>query len=1201
MRSLLVAVVLWYSTLPLIAQSDRGTITGTVSDPGGAVIPAAKVTAVNSDTGATYDTVTTQTGNYTIPQLPAGIYALTFKAPGFGDFTQQGVRVQVAQTERIDVTVRVAAGAESVTVNADAPLMKTESAEQSHNLTTERILELPLYQAAGAGNGVRYPYAFLNIEPGATLLPSGGNTDVRVNGIPNDSFGVRIEGQESTNTQQPNANHINPAVEAMQEVTLQTSNFSPEYGQVGGGLINLTAKSGTNHAHGSLFEYWQNPVLNAAQPFINVTPANRANDYGGSIGGPVWIPKVYNGHNKTFFFFNLEQARNTVSSAGFNTVPTTAMRQGNFSQILTGKTLATDPLGNPIKENTVYDPATASAYNGQTVENPFPGNVIPYSRLDPVALKIQNLIPSPNNGAGLTNNWVQSYTYPSRQTLYTIKADHNIGDKQHISGYYSHKGASGENGPDGLPVPVTATRNGHNFNPTVRLNYDYTITPTLLFHFGAGWIRNLNPDVAFNGVLDYNAPTSLGLNGGVPVDFIGGVTATGFPRLTGLSNSYGGVLSLGPVNANFYNSQKPTAVTSMTWVRNNHTYKAGAEWRKDAHTDNNVRGSQGIFNFSNIETALPSTNGQNLNGGVVGYPYASFLLGLVDSASVETPQDPQFRKTSYALYIQDNFKVTHTLTIDYGLRWDYQGALSELHNRFSEFSPTTPNPSAGGLPGAIIYDGYGPGRCDCSFAHNYPYAIQPRLGLAWTFLPRTVLRAGWGLTYGQTANYNYITNTPIVGFSDFNQLSFVAPSYGIPAATLSAGLPYTQAQLFPSTLNPGARPSPNQINSPSYFIDPNGGRPPRVNQWSIGIQREITTNLLVEANYVGNRGAWLQANSMEDLNGNTIARLAADGLNVTSSTDRAVLTSTFLSGVPQAHGFQLPYSGFPLGQTLAQALRPFPQYGTIPVLWAPLGDSWYDSLQSKVTKRFSHGLALQSSFTWQKELELGTDNQNSGSGAAINNAYNRAVQKEISPSSLPFVFVTAFTYQSPGIGANRLVRTVSRDWTFGAILRYQSGFPIQVPCSNNGLNSVLLRNSSCVTFEDRVAGQPLFTQNLNCGCFDPNKTFVLNPAAWSDPPAGTWGTAAAYYNDYRAARRPSEQINFGRSFRVHEQMKFTVTAIFFNVFNRVYLNVPSSTNAQATPVSNAATGQTISGFGYINTGTTLQTPRTGVLQARFEF
>ncbi len=177
-------------------------------------------------------------------------------------------------------------------------------------------------------------------------------------------------------------------------------------------------------------------------------------------------------------------------------------------------------------------------------------------------------------------------------------------------------------------------------------------------------------------------------------------------------------------------------------------------------------------------------------------PYASFLLGAVDSASVETPQDPQFRKTAYGLYIQDSWKITHSLTVEYGLRWDFQGALSELNNRLSEFSLTTPNPSAGGLPGAVVYDGYGPGRCNCEFTKTYPYAIQPRLGFAWQVLPHTVIRGGWGLTYGQTSNFNYISNTPIVGFSDYNQLSFVAPSYGTPAATLRNGLPYTQAQLI---------------------------------------------------------------------------------------------------------------------------------------------------------------------------------------------------------------------------------------------------------------------------------------------------------------------------------------------------------------------------------------------------------------------
>jgi hypothetical protein len=694
--------------------------------------------------------------------------------------------------------------------------------------------------------------------------------------------------------------------------------------------------------------------------------------------------------------------------------------------------------------------------------------------------------------------------------------------------------------------------------------------------------------LALNSVTQYDAVGQLGLVGSA-------TNPAGFPRLTGLSSAFGGVsVSLGPANINHYYEEKPTAVASATWIRNSHTYKIGGEWRKDAFTDRNTRGSQGVYNFSNIESGLPSTNGQNLNGGAVGFPYASFLLGAVDTASLTSPQDPQVRKTALGLFLQDTWKVNRRLTLDYGIRWDLQSALSELHNRFSELGPTVPNPSAGGLPGAVIYDGYGPGRCNCSFATTYPYAVGPRLGIAYQIDKKTVFRAGWGIVYGQTPQYNFITNTPIVGVG-FNQLVYNPVSYGDPAVTLRNGLQYSQSDLYPTTLNPGIRPSPGQINSPPYYLDRNGGRPPRMNQWSIGLQREITTNLLVEAAYVGNRGVWEQANSLIDLNALTPQRIAAAGLDINSAADRAVLTAPLNSTTAQARGFKAPYAGYPLTLTVAQTLRPFPQFGTIPVLWAPLGDSWYDSLQTKVTKRFSHGLDLSSAFTWQKELDLGSDSQ-SGSVIAINDVFNRANQKTLSPNSLPFVFVTAFNYQLQPIGHNKYLRAALRDWTFGGILRYQSGLPILVPASNNALSSILFRG----TFENRVPGQPLFLQDPNCHCFDPNKTFILNPKAWSDPAPGQWGTAAAYYNDYRYQRRPAESLSMGRIFAIHEGMTLQFRAEFFNVFNRTEQNNPVSTNAQATQTYNAA-GAVVSGFGMINTGTTFSAPRNGQLIARFQW
>ena len=1176
------------------AQSDRGTITGTVSDPANAVIPAAPVAAVNTDTGARFETVSTATGAYTLVNLPAGVYNLEVASAGFAKITRKGIRVQVAATLRIDVKLQVSATSESITVATDAPLLKTESGEQSYNITTDTILKLPLYGGNGrsGGNGLRSPYAFLSTMSSATIVISGTNNSIRVNGLQNDTYSTRIEGQEATNTQQPNASHINPGVEALEEVTLQTSNFAAEFGEVGGGLINFTAKSGTNKFHGSGFEYLRNEFLNTGQPFSDngtsghVKPRARSNNYGFAIGGPVWIPKVYNGHNRTFFFHNLEASPGTSTASSYITVPTLDYRGGNFSSILTTRNLGTDAEQRAIIENTIYDPAGNHTVSGLVSRNPFPGNIIPTSRLDPVALNIQKLIPVPSR-AGQVNNWLQDFSGKTGAKLFTTKIDHGFTSNAKLAFYYSHKISNGWTQPDSLPIPITATRRGTNNNPTLRLNYFQNLSPTLVLNIGVGFIRNLNPDPALDGVLKFDAPKEIGFVGGAVTDFTGSLT-TGFPRITGISGALGGAPNLGPVNANIYNSQKPSAVANITWIKNNHSFKAGGEWRKDAHTDRNVRGSQGILNFSNQQTALPSN--QTLSGGSVGFAYASFLLGLANNGTVSTLQDPQFLKISWGAFAQDSWKVSRRLTLELGVRYDLQGALHELWDRLGAFDPNVNNPSAGGLPGGMAYAGYGPGRCNCQFSKAYKFAYQPRLGFAYKLDNKTVLRGGWGLTYGQTANYGYISNTPIVGVG-FNQLSFNSPSYGEPAFTLRGGLPYKPEQLYAVSLNPGIRPNPGQVDSPPYWLDPNGGRPPRINQWSVSLQREISQNIVAEASYIGNRGAWLQATSLNDLNGVTPDSLRARGIDFSSATDRALLTAQLGSPQVVARGFKAPYAGFPLTQSLLQALKPFPQFSNIPVRWSPLGDSWYDSLQTKVTKRYSHGLDASFGFTWQKELSLGAD------GGTINDVFNRPNQKTISPQSTPFTLVTAINYQTPKVGPVRMLRLATGGWTVGAILRYQSAQPIAVPGAQNNLGTQLGRG----TVANRVPGAPLFLEDLNCHCYDPNTKFVLNPAAWVEPAAGQWGTSAPYYNDYRGYRRPSEQLAFGRTFRIKESIAVDFNAMFFNVFNRTYLNNPDSTNARATIQFDTRTGQTLSGFGRINTGTIALGPRDGVLSMRVRF
>jgi hypothetical protein len=406
--------------------------------------------------------------------------------------------------------------------------------------------------------------------------------------------------------------------------------------------------------------------------------------------------------------------------------------------------------------------------------------------------------------------------------------------------------------------------------------------------------------------------------------------------------------------------------------------------------------------------------------------------------------------------------------------------------------------------------------------------------------------------------------------------------------------------LTNASLNPGIRPDPGQIDPPSYYVDNNAGRPGRVNQWNLSLQRQITPNLSVQAAYVGNRGVWLQGDNMEDLNGLTNARIAAAGLNLNSPTDQALLLSPMNSPQVMARGFKAPYAGFPMGLTLAQALRPYPQFSSISVKWAPLGNSWYDALQTTVTKRFSHGLQATAAFTFQKEQSLGAMDAVGWNPNLLNDVYNRGINKSISGESQPEVLSIGFAYSTPPVTKSKLVRDATRDWTFGGVLRYASGLPIPSPYAQNGLNSLLLRNvgTGSGTFFNRIPGQPLFLENLNCHCIDPSKELVLNPAAWSDPAPGQFG-GQPYYNDYRFERRPTESLSLGRSFRIREAMALEFRMEAFNVFNRTEMNDPDGSNALLTPTY--SNGTVVSGFGRINPGSLYSPPRQGQLLARFRF
>ncbi|MCU1340237.1 MAG: hypothetical protein JWO19_5818 [Bryobacterales bacterium] len=1242
MRTLTGFACLLLISVATFGQSDRGTITGTISDPAGAVVASAKVEARSVATSAVYEVASTDTGNFTLSQLPAGSYEMTVTVAGFKRFVRQNITVQVAGTVRIDVPLEVGATSESVTVTESTPLLKTESGELSHNMTTERVDNLPVINlgfGAGVGN-VRNPLQAINLIPGSSF--ANDNT-LRVNGMPANTQSIRIEGQDATNGEHRQFNQVSQAsLDAIQEVTVQVSNFAAEYGQAGGGYFNYTMKSGTNSFHGSGYDYFVNEVLNAGTPFTDagltnsqrsgqhIRNAQRRNNYGLTFGGPIAIPKLYNGHDKSFFSFNFEQFReNQIVADHLTTVPTLAYRQGNFSSALInpltiGGQPAVDALGRTLIQNAIYDPrSTRTAPDGSSVRDQFLGNTIPLDQMDRVAVKIQGFIPLPLN-SGLVNNYpIPAFANYRYTTIPSFKLDHSLSSTIKMSGYYSENRSTTPNA-DGIPDPVSARQQNDSTTRTTRINYDQSLTPTILLHIGAG-LMYLNQSFL---TAPYDQ-SQLGWGGNFsasqlfPQIIFGGDTSRGgFTQSTGHFAPY-----------EYFKDIKPTFNANMTWVKANHTIKFGGEALFEGFPTHTYSRAHGVFTFAQAQTADPWQDGRGTNAST-GFAHASFLLGAASSINNGVQAVMRLGNHAYAGYIQDSWKVTRKLTLDYGLRYDYVTLLREQYGRMSSVAFDRPNPVAAGRNGTVIYEAV----CNCTFNHNYPWALGPRLGAAYQINSKTVLRMGAGVAYGTAPNQANLGRSA----NDF--LTHSPAGFGEAAGFLIDGNPLAPGNRFgnPPNVWPDYRPRPFEVApgvrppySPFTHIDRNSGRPPRIFQWSVGLQREITRDLVVEAAYVGNRGAWWTAPvlSLEDYNSLDPAQLKTNwGIDIQNPADRTLLTTrisspSVIARFPFLANPNNVYPGFPATNTLNQVLRAQPQFLGIPgFLGPPLGTTWYDSLQAKVTKRLARGLTVDSAFTWQKELNLGVGADTTYLTPApnlINDVYNRNQNKQISGFSRPFVLVTSFRYTTPGFAADgksmKALSWVARDWNLAGVLRYQSGEVLRTPTSNNGLMTQLARdrgNNPAIwgggqTFWNHT-GQPLLNFDPNCKCFDPTTQLVLSPGGWSDAPAGTFGTAAPYYNNYRWQRQPAESLSLGRTFGLAKEnrVRLDVRAEFFNVFNRLFLASPSAvgTNTQGigpnpvAPTTRNAAGALTSGYGFVNTfnGNGSQ-PRTGQMVARFSF
>ena len=474
----------------------------------------------------------------------------------------------------------------------------------------------------------------------------------------------------------------------------------------------------------------------------------------------MWIPHLYNGHDKTFFFFSYEGFRSVLpylSSGSFTTVPNANDVAGNFAPDLGAQVTCAggpckDGLGTPVVAGMIYDPSNIAG-DGYT-RLPFPGNIIPQSRMDPVALKLQSYLPKAENGLQALNYQLGKTTHRP-QNLPSVKIDHNVSSSLKLSTFYSYVGGSGSTSTDGLPVNITNSALNTQAASTARLNMDDTIRPTLLLHLGVGYVNTQVTKDPFPEVLNFNQQTQLGLTGAVAEGFpfigaTGNTSASGAP-IGGMSQSYGAEYQQAPNTAEFSSS------AAVTWVHGSHSFKFGGSMQTRMEGFNECQGGWGSYSFSAAQTGQPyGAGGVALatTNGAPGLAYASFLLGLPSGVTVVPCTSVNWHDRAIAGYVQDNWKVTRRLTLDLGLRYDLQNPPIEDRNRDSSFSPATPNPSAGNLPGAVLYQGSGPDTCNCSnFLNLYKFSFGPRIGAAFQLTPKTVIRAGWGFFYGSPETF----------------------------------------------------------------------------------------------------------------------------------------------------------------------------------------------------------------------------------------------------------------------------------------------------------------------------------------------------------------------------------------------------------------------------------------------------------------
>lgn len=1176
-----------YFSTPLLAQrADRAIISGVVTDEQGSAVPGATVTVRNEATGVNTVLVTNAAGAYTSPPLVLGRYSVTVDLTGFKKAVSSEILLEGGASVRQDVRLAIGAVTETVEVKSATGLSDTQP-DVSHTVNEKYYRDLPIITAGD----VRLAESVLQMQPG--YLPMKPNGDPMFRGS---QFNSRINGGQTMATENffdgaafgyasghQQSQESTPPVEAVQEVKVITTSYSAQYGHTSGGFIEYTSKSGTNTFHGALYEYMADDALNTKGFFaVGKTPL-RNDGFGFTLGGPVVIPKMYDGRSKTFFFTNFDytRLRSGVLPGFGNTTPIDAFKAGDFSTLLTSTQVGTDALGRPIYSGQIFNPATTRLVNGVPVRDPYPGNAIPAG--DPlrsrVAAKIAALMVRPDRPGTAFNvagnpAGDQTWVLNARNILGRVDHAFTPNFKMSHSFYWNRRPSirnCGEVGGcttefDGeLEPEKNSSYYGAGFYQRISTHhahqqFDWVISNNLLNHTTVAWDRwfmggnSLSAGVGWPQLL-------WGANQGGLLD-----NKAGPPVMTFGGNTPYNAIGQNWQQFGYEKNDRWQFSNDLTWVKGRHTAKLGFEYRRHIFPSRGWGTSTGgQFDFNRLGTGGYDRLGNNL--AQTGDPFASFLLGQVQQSSQTIPVYPTFNEAYTAGWINDEFKVTDKLTLTLGLRFDYQFARTERQDQYSTFDPNTPNPGAGGIPGALIFAGEGQNRSGRrKFETPARDAWGPRVGFAYRLGDKNAIRGGYGIYYAGVA-FSQFTGQPTLGF----QANLLAPNLTngqFPAFYLDDGFPANRVIRPPFI-------SPTFANGTAPLaVAPDGLTLPRFQNWSLTYQRQLTDNMMLDVSYIGNRGTRLNHHFQTmgvdaNMNDPSVLGLGAN-----------VLQSNINSPVAQAAGIRLPYPGFQ--GNVAQALRQYPQYQSIIWRGVPNGKSQYHAMEFVLERRFSRGLQARVGYTYSKLYNNGAES------AQGDNGINGSVQNPADPlewglsaDDTPHVFLTGFTWEIPGSGkwTSGLTKALLAGWNVSGILRYESGRPFNITMAND-LGGLLFNGQKR---PNRVSG----TEGVAAsGDFDPNTQRYFNSAAWANPGPLQFGNAPKRDTTVRGFRNFSEDMNIFKVFPLRDQMKLRFEVSVGNLLNRTLF---------CDPNTNWSAGS----FGQISTQ--CNQPRSVQLAARFDF